>query len=82
VEFRTKNYYEVKTKVTYDHIHILNSTETNFWGLIIDETLSWDQQVDQISNQTVLCLLCPKKSKTLYLSLLYEQYIMLIYIPF
>ena len=30
VEFRTKNYYEVKTKVTYDHINISDSTETKF----------------------------------------------------
>jgi hypothetical protein len=53
VEFRTKNYYEIKTKVTYDHIIISNSTETKFLGLIIDETLSWNQQVDHIA--TKLC---------------------------
>ena len=34
---------EVKTKVTYDHINISNSTETKFLGLIIDKTLSWNQ---------------------------------------
>jgi hypothetical protein len=45
--------YEVKTKVTYDHINISNSTETKFLGLIIDETLSWNQHVDQIG--TKLC---------------------------
>ena len=56
VEFRTKNYYEVKTKVTYDHINISNSTETKFLGLIIDETLSWNQHVDQIA--TKLCSAC------------------------
>ena len=59
VEFRTKNYYEVKTKVTYDHTNISNSTETTFLGLIIDETLSWNQHVDQIATK-----LCSKKSKT------------------
>jgi hypothetical protein len=56
VEFRTKNYYEIKTKVTYNHINILNSTETKFWGLIIDKTLSWNQHVDQIA--TKLCSAC------------------------
>jgi hypothetical protein len=56
VEFRTKNYYEIKTKVTYDHINISNSTETKFLGLIIDETLSWNQHVDQIA--TKLCSAC------------------------
>ena len=53
VEFRMKNYYEVKTKVTYDHINISNSTETKFLELIIDETLLWNQHVDQIA--TKLC---------------------------
>jgi len=36
VEFRSKNYYQFKTKVKYEHINILNSTETKFLGLIID----------------------------------------------
>jgi hypothetical protein len=56
VEFTTKNYYEVKTKVTYDHTNISNSIETKFLGLIIDETLSWNQHVDQIA--TKLCSAC------------------------
>jgi hypothetical protein len=51
-----KNYYEVKTKVTYDHINISNSTETKFFRLIINETLSWNQHVDQIA--TKLCFAC------------------------
>jgi hypothetical protein len=51
VEFRTKNYYEVKTRVTYDHINIANSTETKFLGLIIDKTLSWNQHVDWIATK-------------------------------
>jgi hypothetical protein len=32
IEFRTKNYYQVKTKVRYEHKDIFNSTETNFFG--------------------------------------------------
>jgi hypothetical protein len=56
MEFRTKNYYKVKTEVTYDHINISNSTETKFLGLVIDETLSWNQHVDQIA--TKLCSAC------------------------
>jgi hypothetical protein len=56
VEFRIKNYYEVKTKVTYDHINISDSTVTKFLGLIIDETLSWNEHVDQIAAK--LCSAC------------------------
>jgi hypothetical protein len=56
VEFRTKNYYQVKTQVQYEHKIISNSTETKFLGLIIDETLSWNQHIDQIA--TKQCSAC------------------------
>jgi len=51
-----KNYYQVKTKFKYEHINISDSTETKFLGLIIDETLSWNQHIDQIA--TKLCSAC------------------------
>ena len=53
VEFRTINFYQVKTKVKYEHKNISNSTETKFLGLIIDETLSCKQHTDEIA--TKLC---------------------------
>jgi len=56
VEFRTKNYYQFKTNVKYEHKNISNSTETKFLGLIISETLSWKQHIDQIA--TKLCSTC------------------------
>jgi hypothetical protein len=56
VEFRTKNNYQVKTTVKYEHNDISSSTETKFLGLIIDETLSWSQHIDQIA--TKLCSAC------------------------
>jgi hypothetical protein len=56
VEFRTKNYYQVKTKVKYEHKNISNSTETKFLGLIIDKTLPWNQHIDQIAIK--LCSAC------------------------
>jgi hypothetical protein len=49
VEFKTKNYYEVQTKVQYENKDISNSTETKFLGLIIDETLSWNQRIELIA---------------------------------
>jgi len=45
VEFSTKNYHQVKTKVKYEH----GNSETKFLGLIIDKTLSWNQHIDQIA---------------------------------
>ena len=56
IEFRTKNYYQVQTKVLYEHKVISNSTETKFLGLTIDETLSWNQHIDAIA--TKLCSTC------------------------
>ena len=53
VEFRTNTYYQVKTKVKYEHKNTSNSTETKLWGLIIDEKLSWNQHIDQ--KATKLC---------------------------
>jgi len=37
--------YPVKTKVKNEHKNILNS-ETKFLGLIIDETVSWNQHIN------------------------------------
>jgi hypothetical protein len=56
VEFRTKNCYRDKTTVKYELKDISSSTETKFLGLIIDETLSWNQHIDQIA--TKLCSAC------------------------
>jgi hypothetical protein len=56
VEFRTKNYYQVETIVKYEQKNISNSTETKFLGLIIDETLTWNQHIEQIV--TKLCSAC------------------------
>jgi len=48
--------HQVKSKVKYENKNISNSTETKFLGLIIDETLSWNQHIDQIA--TKLCSAC------------------------
>jgi hypothetical protein len=56
VEFRSKNYYHFETTVKYEHKDIYSSAETKFLGLIIDETLSWNQHIDQIA--TKLCSAC------------------------
>jgi hypothetical protein len=43
-------------KVKHEHTNISNSTETKFLGLIIDETLSWNQHFNQIA--TKVCSAC------------------------
>ena len=56
IEFKRKNYYQVQTKVQYDHKDISSSAVTKFLGLIIDETISWNQHIDVIANK--LCSVC------------------------
>ena len=46
VEYRTKNYYQIQTQVQYEDNIISNHTATKFFGLIIDETLTWNQHID------------------------------------
>ena len=56
IEFKTKNHYKVQTTALYDHKDIANSTETKFLGLIINETLSWNQHIDTMAAK--LCSAC------------------------
>ena len=53
VENRTKNCYQIQTKVPYEDNIIPNYTATKFLGLIIDETLTWNQHID--FSATKLC---------------------------
>ena len=55
-EFKMKNHYQVQTTALYDHKDTANSTETKFLGLIIDETLSWNQHTDTMAAK--LCSAC------------------------
>jgi len=46
LNFRTKNYYNVNTKINYGQKFITNATKIKFLGLIIDDTLSWKQHIE------------------------------------
>jgi hypothetical protein len=48
LEFRTKNHYNVNTQINCDQKNITNATEIKFLGLIINETLSWKQHIEQV----------------------------------
>jgi hypothetical protein len=80
VEFRTKNYYQVETIVRYEQKNISSSTETKFLGLIIDETLSWNQHIEQIANKLCYALrnlkyIVPQSTlRTLYYAYIYTPF--------
>ena len=56
LEFRSKNYYNVKTQIKYDQECITSASETKFLGLTIDDTLSWKQHIEQVLNK--MCNAC------------------------
>jgi hypothetical protein len=56
LEFRSKNYYNVKTQIKYDQECITSASETKFLGLTIDDTLSWKQHIEQVLNK--MCTAC------------------------
>jgi hypothetical protein len=56
MEFRNKNNYNVNTQINYDQKCLTNSMETKFLGLIIDNTLSWKQQIEKVVSK--LCSAC------------------------
>jgi uncharacterized sodium:solute symporter family permease YidK len=75
VEFRTKNYYQTRTNIQYEENIIPNHNMTKFWGIIMDETLTWNEHIDSAAKK--LCtasyvirnlkhILSPTLLKTLY----------------
>jgi len=56
LEFRTKNYYNVNTQINYGQKFITNATEIKFLGLIIDDTSSWKQHIEQVASK--MCSAC------------------------
>jgi len=45
LEFRTRNFYD-NINVCYNNHRISNTTHTKFWGLFIDDTLSWKDHIE------------------------------------
>jgi hypothetical protein len=46
VEFPSMNYYNITSRIVDDQIQLPKATETKFLGLIIVDTLTWEQHID------------------------------------
>ena len=66
LQFRTNNKIENALEITYMNKTIRNVPSVKFLGLLVDDTLSWDQHINQIASKlssvnslkTELCVLC------------------------
>jgi len=48
LEFRSIKHYSDNMQIQHNHNYVSNTSETKFLGLIIDDTLSWKQHIDQL----------------------------------
>ena len=51
LEFRNMKQYKIKGQIHYNHNYITNATYIKFLGLIIDDLLSWNQHIDQVTRK-------------------------------
>jgi hypothetical protein len=51
LEFRLKKCCNKMTQINYERKTIPNTTETRFLGLLIDDSLPWKQDIEQLSNR-------------------------------
>ena len=56
LEFKTKHYCNVNAEITGDRKCITKASQTKFLGLLIDDTLSWKQHIDQVVSK--MCVAC------------------------
>jgi len=48
LEFKTKNCIDTTLDINYFNTTIANVTYTKFLGLVIDDSLTWDNHIDQL----------------------------------
>ena len=46
LEFRSIKHYNINIQIQHNHNFISDTSETKFLGLIIDDTLPWNQHID------------------------------------
>jgi hypothetical protein len=51
LQFNVKNSRDYDLKLNYQGNYIECSSNTKFWGLIIDDCLSWKAHIDQITSR-------------------------------
>jgi len=82
LEFKTKNCIDTTLDIKYFNTTIANVTYTKFLGLVIDDTLTWDNHIDQLISRlnsayyavtAVRAMLSRKALRMLYFSYVHSH---------
>ena len=81
LEFKTKYYCNVNAEITYDQKCTTKASEMIFLGVIIHDTLSWKQHIDQLVNkmsvacyavQNIISLVSPDTLRIIYFAYIHS----------
>jgi hypothetical protein len=79
IQFMTKNSSAINVNIGYDNKQIVNSTNTKFLGLIIDDTLFWKSHIDWLmSKLSTACIVIRAIKPYIYqeaLRMIYFSYV-------
>jgi len=82
LEFRTNSSSPIDTNISYNNKYIVNTTITQFLGLIIDTTLSWKNHIDKLMDKLSKAYYAIREVKpfiTQALRMIYFSYIHIYY---
>jgi len=81
LQFNTKNSWDYDLKLNYQGNYFKNSSNTKFWGLIIDDSLSWKAHIDQMMSKlntacfvirTIQAIMSPKTLQMVYFAYIHS----------
>ena len=59
LEFSPSKRHKPHTLIQHNSKYVSNATQTNFLGLSLDDTLTWNSHTESLMKKNVSCKLCP-----------------------
>ena len=81
LQFNKKNSWDYDLKLNYQGNYVKNSSNTKFWGLIIDDSLSWKAHINQMMSrlntacfviQTIQAIMSPETFRMVYFAYIHS----------
>jgi len=81
LQFNTKNSWDYDLKLNYQGNYVTSSSNTQFLGLIIDDSLSWKAHIDQMMSKlntacfvirTIQAIMSPETSRMVYFAYIHS----------